>query len=86
MAGFRSIGASVAALADELCGGRMVLVQEGGYGRTYSAYCLHATLEGVLGVDEPLLADPLAYVPDDAARGRAGIDAARAALARFWEL
>jgi acetoin utilization deacetylase AcuC-like enzyme len=86
MAGFRSIGATAAALADELCGGRMVLVQEGGYGRTYSAYCLHATLEGVLGVDEPLLGDSLAYVPDDAARGRAGIDAARDALAGFWEL
>jgi len=86
MAGFRRIGATIAALADELCDGRMVLIQEGGYGRTYSAYCLHATLEGVLGVPEPLLGDPLAYVPDDATRGRAGIEAARAALAGFWEL
>jgi acetoin utilization deacetylase AcuC-like enzyme len=85
-AGFRRIGATVAALADELCDGRLVLVQEGGYGRTYSAYCLHATLEGVLGVAEPLLPDPLAYVPDDPARGRAGIEAARAALSRFWSL
>jgi acetoin utilization deacetylase AcuC-like enzyme len=85
MAGFRRIGATVAALAEELCGGRLVLVQEGGYGRTYSAYCLHATLEGVLGT-EPLLPDPLAYVPDDPTRGRAGIEAARTALARFWAL
>jgi acetoin utilization deacetylase AcuC-like enzyme len=85
MAGFRRIGVTVAALADELCDGRMVLIQEGGYGRTYSAYCLHATLEGVLGT-EPLLADPLAYVPDDPARGREGIEAARAAFTPFWDL
>ena len=38
----------VAEAADELCDGRLVLVQEGGYARTYAAYCLHATLEGVL--------------------------------------
>jgi acetoin utilization deacetylase AcuC-like enzyme len=86
LAGFRRIGATVAALARELCGGRLMLVQEGGYGRTYSGYCLHATLEGVLGLPEPLLADPLAYVPDDRSRGRAGIDAARSALSRFWDL
>jgi acetoin utilization deacetylase AcuC-like enzyme len=86
MEGFRRIGATVAALADELCDGRMVLVQEGGYGRTYSAYCLHATLEGILGVVEPLLPDPLAYVPDDPTRGRAGMEDTRAALTRFWDL
>jgi acetoin utilization deacetylase AcuC-like enzyme len=85
-AGFHLIGSSVAALAGELCDGRMVLIQEGGYARTYSAFCLHATLEGILGVPEPQLPDPLAYVPDDSARGREGIEAARAALGRFWEL
>jgi acetoin utilization deacetylase AcuC-like enzyme len=86
MAGFRRIGHSLAVAARDLCGGRMVLVQEGGYARTYAAYCLHATLEGVLGVEEPQLADPLAYVPDDPARGREGIEAARAALTDFWDL
>ena len=86
MAGFRRLGAALAAAADELCGGRLVLVQEGGYARTYAAYCLHATLEGVLGLPEPLLADPLAYVPDDPSRRREGIVAARAALSPFWEL
>ena len=45
-------------------GARLLLVQEGGYARTYAAYCLHATLEGVLGTGR-LLADPLAYMPDD---------------------
>ena len=71
MAGFRRLGRVVAEAADELCDGRLVLVQEGGYARTYAAYCLHATLEGVLGTG-PLLADPIGYLPDDAAsrRGR----------------
>jgi acetoin utilization deacetylase AcuC-like enzyme len=86
MAGFRRIGRLVAELAEELCDGRLVLVQEGGYGRTYSGYCLHATLEGVLGLPEPLLPDLLAYVPDDARRGREGIEATRARLSRYWRL
>ena len=86
MAGFRRIGRLVGELAEELCEGRLVLVQEGGYGRTYSGYCLHATLEGVLGFPEPLLPDLLAYVPDDASRGREGIEATRAALSPFWSL
>ena len=86
MAGFRRIGQLVGELAEELCEGRLVLVQEGGYGRTYSGYCLHATLEGVLGFPEPLLLDLLAYVPDDASRGREGIEATRVALSPFWPL
>ena len=55
MDGFRDLGAAARALADRHCDGRMVLVQEGGYGRTYSGHCMHATLEGVLGTG-PLLA------------------------------
>ena len=51
-----------------------LLVQEGGYARTYAAYCLHATLEGVLGTGR-LLDDPLAYMPDDPTHASADIDA-----------
>jgi acetoin utilization deacetylase AcuC-like enzyme len=83
MAGFRALGTAARALADRHCGGRLVLVQEGGYGRTYSAFCMHATLEGVLGTG-PLLADPLAYLPDDRDRADAAVEAARAALAPHW--
>jgi acetoin utilization deacetylase AcuC-like enzyme len=84
MAGFRDLGAAARALADRHCDGRLVLVQEGGYGRTYSAFCMHATLEGVLGTG-PLLADPLAYLPDEADRADAAIAAVRAALAPHWD-
>jgi acetoin utilization deacetylase AcuC-like enzyme len=85
MAGFRRLGELSAELAERHCGGRIALIQEGGYGRTYSAFCAHATLEGVIGVG-PLLEDPLAFMPDEQARGDAGIDAALAVHRRYWAL
>jgi acetoin utilization deacetylase AcuC-like enzyme len=85
MDGFHRIGRMVAAAAERLCDGRLVLLQEGGYARTYAAYCLHATLEGVLGA-ERLLADPIGYLPDDAARGDADLAALRTALSPYWDL
>ena len=86
MAGFRALGRLARSLATELCDGRMALVQEGGYAKTYSAFCLHATLEGVLGADGPMLADPVAFQPDDAGHARAAIDRARGVHAFRWGL
>jgi acetoin utilization deacetylase AcuC-like enzyme len=83
MDGFHAIGRSVRASAEQ-AGARLLLVQEGGYARTYAAYCLHATLEGVLGADR-LLADPVAYMPDDPAHATADIDAV-CAEHRDWGL
>ena len=85
MDGFRDLGAAARTLADRHCDGRMVLIQEGGYGRTYSGHCMHTTLEGVLGTG-PLLADPMAYLPDDTDRADAAIDAVRSAMAPYWAL
>jgi acetoin utilization deacetylase AcuC-like enzyme len=83
MDGFHAIGASMRACA-ERSEARLLLVQEGGYARTYAAYCLHATLEGVLGTGR-LLADPLAYMPDDPAHASVDI-AAVCAEHRSWGL
>jgi acetoin utilization deacetylase AcuC-like enzyme len=83
MEGFRLIGERVRASA-ERSGARLVLVQEGGYARTYAAYCLHATLEGVLGTGT-LLDDPLAFMPDDPQHARVDIDAV-CAEHRGWGL
>ena len=66
MQGFHELGKRARALADECCDGRLLLVQEGGYAVSYAAYCLHATLQGVLG-REPGLSDPLAYMQEDSA-------------------
>lgn len=67
MNGFYQLGRRARALADECCNGRLLLVQEGGYAISYAAYCLHATLEGVLN-REPGLPDPLAYMQEDSER------------------
>jgi acetoin utilization deacetylase AcuC-like enzyme len=83
MDGFHAIGRSVRESA-ERSGARVLLVQEGGYARTYAAYCLHGTLEGVLGSDR-LLADPLAYMPDDPEHATGDLDAV-CAEHRGWGL
>ena len=82
MNGFRRLGDAARSLAERHCDGRLVLVQEGGYARTYSAFCLHATLEGVLGL-EPTLDDPCAYLPDPVSAAET-VAALRSALARYW--
>jgi acetoin utilization deacetylase AcuC-like enzyme len=85
MEGFRRFGEAARELARRHSGGRLVLGQEGGYSRTYSAFCLHATLAGVLGVD-PELDDPCAYLPDDPAHADRELDAVRSALSPYWNL
>uniref|UniRef100_A0A7N0U6X0 Histone deacetylase domain-containing protein n=1 Tax=Kalanchoe fedtschenkoi TaxID=63787 RepID=A0A7N0U6X0_KALFE len=67
MEGYMGVGRTIRKLADDHCNGRLLIVQEGGYHLTYSAYCLHATLEGVLNLPHPLLPDPIAYYPEDEA-------------------
>lgn len=76
MAGFRRLGRHARVLADRHSDGRLLLIQEGGYGLTYTALCVHATLEGVLGA-APQIEDPLAFLPDDPAPARAAIEAVR---------
>jgi acetoin utilization deacetylase AcuC-like enzyme len=85
MEGFRRLGAAARELAARHCDGRIVLAQEGGYARSYSAFCLHATLAGVLGV-ESSLADPCAYLPDDPAHADRELAAVRSALSAYWPL
>jgi acetoin utilization deacetylase AcuC-like enzyme len=63
MKGFRALGEILRSIADRSAGGRLALIQEGGYAATYAAFCLHATLCGVLGVPAAV-DDPLAYMPD----------------------
>ena len=64
MKGFYELGKRARSLADECCDGKLVLVQEGGYAISYAAYCLHATLEGVMN-RAASLSDPLAYMRED---------------------
>ncbi|WP_127901500.1 class II histone deacetylase [Solirhodobacter olei] len=56
---FREMTRRVMAEAAELCGGRLVLVHEGGYSEAYVPFCGHAVLEALSGsaISAP---DPLA--------------------------
>ncbi|OYW57449.1 MAG: class II histone deacetylase [Rhodobacterales bacterium 12-65-15] len=56
---FRQLTRRVKAAADRLCGGRLVLVHEGGYSEVYVPFCGHAVLEELSGA--PVTApDPMA--------------------------
>jgi acetoin utilization deacetylase AcuC-like enzyme len=51
MAGFRQLSEDLVKLADEVCAGRLVMLQEGGYSASYVPYCTVAAVEPLLGVD-----------------------------------
>ena len=63
MFGFNELGERVRELAAKVCGGKIALVQEGGYAVSYASYCLHSTLEGVLGRSNSL-SDPIGYMQE----------------------
>ena len=48
--GFREMARLLLAVADEICGGRVVMVHEGGYSESYVPYCGLAVLEEMSGV------------------------------------
>ncbi len=51
MAGFRKLSELIRTLAEEVCEGRLVMLQEGGYSAAYVPYCTVAAVEPLLGVD-----------------------------------
>jgi acetoin utilization deacetylase AcuC-like enzyme len=76
----RSRSARALALADELCGGRLVAALEGGYSLQHLPLANLAILEGLLGIDPAFPEDPIGCdVPLDV---REEVRAAVAAAAR----
>ena len=59
LAGYRLMTARMLAVADEVCGGRIVLTQEGGYAPTYAPYCTVAIVSA-LAYDVATRLEPLA--------------------------
>jgi acetoin utilization deacetylase AcuC-like enzyme len=51
MAGFRTMSGLLLDLAGEVCEGRLVMLQEGGYSVAYVPYCTAGAVESLLGVD-----------------------------------
>jgi acetoin utilization deacetylase AcuC-like enzyme len=48
--GFRGMTEQLLAVADEVCDGRVAMVQEGGYSPLYVPFCGHAVIEALAGV------------------------------------
>jgi acetoin utilization deacetylase AcuC-like enzyme len=91
--GFRMMTRKMQQLADSVCGGKLVLAQEGGYSEPYAPYCTMAIFEQLVGhltgIEEPL--DPvrvskwpaLNEISNDQ---RDMLDRIRAHQSQFWKL
>jgi acetoin utilization deacetylase AcuC-like enzyme len=51
MDGYRTLSRLMLSLAEEVCDGRLVMLQAGGYSAPYVPYCTVAAIEPLLGVD-----------------------------------
>jgi acetoin utilization deacetylase AcuC-like enzyme len=92
MDGFRGLATAVQGLADELCGGRLAVLQEGGYSAAYVPFCTLGVVEGLLG-DRSAVPDPYGRTPElhraraeSAPWQSAAIDRAMDAQREFWNL
>ncbi|MEZ5924160.1 MAG: class II histone deacetylase [Hyphomicrobiaceae bacterium] len=72
--GFYDLALMTRALAEELTGGKLLSVQEGGYHPAYAALCAHATLEGFAGAPFKT-PDPIAFLPEDRERAKSDVEA-----------
>ncbi len=75
--GFRRLATGVRELAEELCEGRLVVFQEGGYSLNHMPFCTLAVIEAIAGLSPSLDGDPMEQdVPEALGNAeRAAIDA-----------
>lgn len=90
-AGFAGIAQRLLAVANDVCEGRLVSVQEGGYSHVYAPFCWLAFLEVLAGLPrhddpfEPFVAGQ-ACCREEAPWQRAALDEQRAFLAGYWSV
>jgi acetoin utilization deacetylase AcuC-like enzyme len=91
--GYRRMTRVMMGLADELCSGRLVLAQEGGYSETYAPYCTAAIIESLtghrIGHEEPVSQDRANRWPSSRNVGldaRTAIEAVKQHNRRWWSL
>jgi acetoin utilization deacetylase AcuC-like enzyme len=84
--GFRALAAGVRGVAEEVCDGRLVAYQEGGYSLDHLPFCTLAIVEALAGLAPSFAADPIELDVPTSLRDfeRAAVDAAAAAQARWW--
>ena len=89
--GFSQVAGRLAAVADDMCNGRLVSIQEGGYSHVYAPFCWLAIVETIAGLPrdddpfEPFIAGQ-SCCRDFAPWQREAIDAQATFLARHWSL
>jgi acetoin utilization deacetylase AcuC-like enzyme len=83
-AGFAAMTAALRALAEEMCGGRLVAVTEGGYNLRALAECLRSAVHVLSDESAPPVEWPGS--PIASSRGQVAANATRAALTRYWKL
>ena len=57
--GFRAMTRALRLAAEDLCDGRLIAVQEGGYSVDHMPFCVLATVEEIAGFEPVLDKDPL---------------------------
>jgi acetoin utilization deacetylase AcuC-like enzyme len=90
---YRTMTRLMIELAEEICGGRLVAAQEGGYAEAYAPYCSAVIAEALTQAPEPMIPEPYGERASSQPPARElGLDAARAierALAvqrRYWKV
>ena len=84
--GFRQLATGMRELAEELCGGRLVIFQEGGYSLNHMPFCTLAVIEAIAGLPPSLDGDPMEQdVPESLGEAeKSAVDAAAAAAGSSW--
>jgi acetoin utilization deacetylase AcuC-like enzyme len=72
MAGYYQMACQLRELAHEVCGGKLVMTQEGGYNPTYAPLCAYAVVAGLLEA-EMEIKDPIAFYPEDSIRAEGDV-------------
>jgi acetoin utilization deacetylase AcuC-like enzyme len=83
---YRSMAERLVGLAEELCGGRMIVALEGGYNLMGLAASVAATVAALVGVELDLQEEVPSRQALDTDRGLDVVDAARSALSPYWDL
>lgn len=95
LAGYRAMTEAMLRIADDCCGGRLVVTQEGGYAQEYAPYCSATIGQALVGAasEDAHIPEPYGHrAYSQPATLHVGLDAARAieqALGvqrRYWDL